>query len=74
MPFTYSTDIARLVQVAAALGLASDPDFDLAAHPQPVQPRVHSPYFDEWDLDLPARGRGYEDDEAVAPVQAAIGS
>lgn len=74
MPFAYSLDTARLVRVAASLGLADDPDFDLAAHPQPSMPRVSSPYFAEWDFDLPTRGSGYFDDEAAAPVQAAIAS
>lgn len=72
MPFTYSLDTARLVRVAASLGL--DSDFDLAAHPVMLTPRVHSPYFAEWEFDLPTRGSGYFDDEAAAPVQAAIAS
>ena len=74
MPFTYSLDTARLVRVAASLGLANDPDFDLAAHPQHMQPRVHSPYFAEWDFDLPSHGAGYFDDEAAVPIRTAIGS
>jgi len=74
VPFTYSLDTARLVRVAASLGLDSDPDFDLAAHPVMLTPRVHSPYFAEWEFDLPTRGSGYFDDEAAAPVQAAIAS
>lgn len=74
MPFTYSLDTARLARVAASLSLANDPDFDLAAHPHSRQPRVHSPYFAEWEFDLPSHGHGYFDDEATTPVQAAIGS
>ncbi|GAA1696548.1 hypothetical protein GCM10009792_15690 [Microcella alkalica] len=74
MSFTNSLDTARLVRVAASLGLDSDPDFDLAAHPVMLVPRVHSPYFAEWEFDLPTRGSGYFDDEAAAPVQAAIAS
>ena len=72
MPFTYELDTARLVRVAQSLAMETDPDFDVAAHPQVMEPRPHSPYFADWEFDLPEGVGHYFDDEAAAPVQAAI--
>lgn len=64
----YSTELTRRVDVSAALGLADDLDYDLTVARVKGDKAIRSPYFAEWDFDLPGSGSAYFDDLDVPPL------
>lgn len=64
----YSTELAQRMNVSARLGLADDLDFDLAVPGARGHAVIRSPYFAEWDFDLPGSGARYFDDLDVPPL------
>jgi hypothetical protein len=63
-PFDH--DHARRKRVSAFLGLADDPDYAVDARPL-GSPRVSTPYFSDWDLDLPTGTGRYFDEHDASP-------
>lgn len=64
----YSTELAQRMNVSARLGLADDLDYDLVAARVKGDKLIHSPYFAEWDFDLPSSGASYFDDLDVPAI------
>jgi hypothetical protein len=64
----YSTELAQRMNVSAHLGIADDLDYDLAVARVKVDKVIRSPYFAEWDFDLPGSGSDYFDDLDVPPL------
>lgn len=53
----YTVELARRVDISTALGIADDMDYDLADVRPIADKIIVSPYFADWDFDLPSTDR-----------------